>query len=442
MTFEKLPAFVTEAIKALQSAGHEAYLVGGCVRDILRGERPHDFDLTTSALPEQTKAVFSAYKQADTGIKHGTVTVLFGDEPVEITTFRTESGYSDNRHPDHVGFTSKLPEDLKRRDFTMNALAWSPQTGVVDLFGGEEDIKNHLIRCVGIPEERFGEDALRILRALRFSSVLDFEIEKETSEAIHVQKELLKNVSSERIYMELRVLLVGDGVERILTDYADVITVFLPELAPCIGFEQRSDFHLYDVYTHTVKVVSALNIHPYLRLAALLHDIGKPLCCQYENGITHFKGHPQKSAELARKALQRLHAERSVTDYVCDLIEKHDDYAIYREKDLFSLLAEMPLFEVYDLLKLMEADNSAKSPLVAGDREEIEKTRKALDELLSSGVPLSVSQLQITGDDLQALGIPAGKQLGDTLKKLLTEVQKGNVKNEKAALLQTVKNWN
>lgn len=435
MTFETLPDYVTTALSALNGAGHEAFLVGGCVRDILLGAEPHDYDLTTSALPEQVKSVFAREKVAETGIKHGTVTVITGGGVLEITTYRTESTYSDNRHPDRVSFSKTLSEDLCRRDFTVNAMAWSPETGLVDLYGGKNDLQNGVIRCVGNPSERFREDALRLLRAVRFASQLDFAIEPETERAIREMRDLLHNVSVERIYEELKKLLCGKGVGRVLTEQRDLLAAAIPELSPCFDFAQNSAFHVYDVYTHTVKVTEAIPPEPVLRLAALLHDIAKPHCCVMEGKTTHFKGHPGESAKIAGTVLKRLHAERNTIETVQTLIRHHDDFACCREEGLLRLLSEVSPERAEMLFALMEADNRAKSDRGLEFLPEIEAGRALLRKWLADGFPLSVRDLQIGGEDLLAAGIPEGKPVGETLSLLLRAVQTGLVKNDKASLL-------
>lgn len=435
MTFESLPKYVTDALSALTGAGYEAFLVGGCVRDILRGVEPHDYDLTTSALPEQVKSVFACKKVVETGIKHGTVTVITDGGTLEITTYRTESTYSDNRHPDHVSFAKTLSEDLCRRDFTVGAMAWSPESGLIDLFGGKNDLQNGVIRCVGSPAERFREDALRLLRAVRFASQLDFTIEPETEQAIREQRGLLANVSVERIYEELKKLLCGKGVGRVLTEQRDLLAVAIPELEPCFDFAQNSAFHIYDVYAHTVKVVEATPPEPVLRLAALLHDIAKPLCCVMEGETTHFKGHPKESARIAETVLKRLHAERNTIETVRALILHHDHFACCREEGLLQLLSELSPERVFLLFALMEADNRAKSERGLEFLPEIEAGRELLQKWLDTGFPLSVRDLKIGGADLLAAGVPDGKPVGETLFRLLRAVQTGLVGNDKNSLL-------
>jgi len=271
-----LPEEVNIAFDMLTNAGFEAYIVGGCVRDFLMGTDPDDFDITTSALPFEIKEVFKDFKVIETGLKHGTVTVVIKHFHLEITTFRTESSYSDNRHPDHVHFTRSLKEDLARRDFTVNAMAYNPVVGLVDIFGGRKDLENKIIRTVGEAKERFSEDALRILRALRFASKLGFDIEENTLQAARELKESLKNVAAERVYVEFTKLLCGKNTGSVLMSCPDILGVWVPEILPMVGFKQHNFHHIYDVWEHTVKVVENVPAVPHLRLAALMHDMGKP----------------------------------------------------------------------------------------------------------------------------------------------------------------------
>ena len=320
-----VPAPALEALERLERAGHAAYLVGGCVRDSLLGRVPGDWDITSSALPEQTEAVFAGERIIETGLKHGTVTVLLGGLPLEITTFRTESGYADHRHPDTVVFTPSLEEDLARRDFTVNAMAWSPARGLVDPFGGRADLERGLIRCVGDPKQRFDEDALRILRALRFAAQLDFAIDPATAAAALALRQSLELVSRERLAVELTKLLCGPAVRRIVTEYWPILALPLPELAPMAGLDQRSPYHCYDVLEHSAAAAEAVPPDKILRWAALLHDAGKPACFTLdEQGRGHFFGHAKPGAELARAALTRLRFDKDTVRRVAALVELHD----------------------------------------------------------------------------------------------------------------------
>lgn len=295
-----IPQDALTILQRLNDAGEEAYVVGGCVRDALLGVTPKDWDICTSARPEEMQRIFSGMHVVETGLKHGTLTVVLHHTPYEVTTFRVDGAYTDHRHPDGVTFVTDVTMDLARRDFTVNAMAYHPVRGLVDAFGGREDLARRLIRCVGRPEARFEEDALRILRALRFASVYDFDIDPETASAIHALYPTMAQVAAERIRVELSKLLCGKGVGRILRDYSDVITFLLPELAPSVGFEQHTPYHRFDVWEHTVRAVEAVAPTEALRLTMLLHDSGKPACFTMDaQGVGHAYGHQKRSTELA-----------------------------------------------------------------------------------------------------------------------------------------------
>lgn len=431
-----VPENVKTAISLLESAGFEAYAVGGCVRDSLLGKKPNDWDITTSAAPEQTKSVFSAFHCIDTGIKHGTVTVVINSEPLEITTFRLDGEYADNRHPKNVTFTPNLKEDLSRRDFTVNAMAFSPNTGIVDLFSGKEDLQNGIIRCVGEPDRRFNEDALRILRALRFASVLDFEIDQKTAESAINNRRLLQNISEERILKELLGLLCGKGARRILSDFAPIIFEILPELLPMYKNSHDNPHHRYDIYEHTLVAVENIDPEPTLRLAALLHDCGKPECKKFdENGVAHFYAHQRASSELAAQILTRLKASNKLRDSVIFLVSNHDRWELYEDIDRMPrYLSKFGEQGVLDLLKIMRADVLAQSPDYLYRLEKIDSARQKCIELAAQKPCLSLKSLEINGRTLMALGIPPGKQLGAVLSRLLDEVIDGITKNTHEAL--------
>lgn len=433
----KIPGQVLDALERLQHAGYPAYLVGGCVRDLLRGETPHDFDITTAALPEETKAVFSDLHVAETGIKHGTVTVLLDKYPLEITTFRTDGTYSDGRHPDTVRFTRTLEEDLRRRDFTVNAMALSPASGLVDPFRGRDDLTEGIIRCVGDPEARFREDTLRILRGTRFASCLDFKIEPSTADTIHRLTPLLKNVSIERISAEFVRLLCGTGVERVLTHFRELIAFFVPEIRPTFDFDQKTPHHCFDVYTHTVKVVAATPPEPVLRLAAFFHDIGKPAAFTCKNGKGHFHGHPGISAMIAETVMHRLHMERKLIRDVVLLVKEHDCLLKKTENGALRLLQRMPNKLLDPLLFLMRADASAKTA-PAPSLARVEKLGAELSEILRNAPCLTVKDLAIGGKELLELGIPEGKQIGEMLDTLLNLVIDGVLQNSKEAIVHYV----
>lgn len=320
-----MPPGAAHILKTLSAAGFEACLVGGCVRDLLRDVQPHDWDICTSAHPEETEACFAEQRLIETGLKHGTVTVLEGGEPYEITTYRIEGPYSDNRRPDFVRFVPNLEEDLARRDFTMNAIAMDLDGNLCDPFGGEKDINAGLIRCVGEPDLRFREDGLRVMRALRFAAAFDYEIEEQTAQAIHRNRAMLDQVAAERINVELCKLLVGQSVGNILRQYPDVLCQFWPELGALVTLEQNNPWHCFDGWEHTIHTVEAAPVDVVLRLTMLLHDIGKPGCKSTdEQGIDHFYGHPAVSALLANQMLRELKFDNKTRERVVTLVKRHD----------------------------------------------------------------------------------------------------------------------
>ena len=443
-----LPAPVQTALSVLQNAGFSAYVVGGCVRDALRGETPDDYDVTTDALPEQVETVFRADRPAqagnadrlgvrivETGLKHGTVTVLLDGMPLEITTFRTESGYSDHRRPDRVDFTRSLREDLARRDFTVNAMAWSPVEGLIDPFGGENDLAAGLLRCVGDPRERFNEDALRILRLLRFAAKLRFRVEAETAAAARALAPTLSFVSPERIRKELTRLLCAPDAARILLDFPGILTVPLPELAPCVGFDQRNPHHDLDVWAHSVKTLAAVPAEPVLRWAALLHDVGKPSCYTEDAaGIGHFYGHAKQSAALADALLTRLRFDNASRETIVTLVAEHDLQIEQTPRAVRRALSRLgvPLFR--QLLALKRADNSAHCGDVRARIAHADRLEAIADALLAEEGRFTLRDLAVDGRDLLALGYE-GPAIGKALQALLDAVLDERVPNEKEALL-------
>lgn len=433
----ELPYQVETALQELTQAGFSAYLVGGCVRDALMGLQPKDYDITTAALPEQTKQVFCGYRVIETGLQHGTVTVLLDGMPLEITTYRVDGTYRDCRHPDSVSFSDSLKDDLSRRDFTVNAIAYHPKQGLVDCFGGRQDIFDGMIRCIGLPEQRFHEDALRILRALRFSSVLGFTIEEKTAKAIHREKGLLRHVSAERIYTEFVKLLCGKNVRPVLEDYIDVIAEFLPQALAMKGCLQNCVYHCFDVLGHTARAVEAIEPEPVLRLAAFFHDIGKPACrTTDENGIDHFYGHGAVSAEIAHTALVQLRSDSKTVQLVTELVQHHDVPIAQTEKSIKRSLNRLSADGFFQMLALKRADTLAHSRMCHDRLEELTVLQNAALQILEKQDCFSLKQLAINGRDLLAEGIPAGKRLGALLQMLLDAVIDGRVENEKAALLE------
>ena len=431
-----MPKNVDTAINLLQSAGFEAYAVGGCVRDSLLGKTPNDWDITTSAKPEDMKSVFAEFHCIDTGIKHGTVTVVIDGEPLEITTFRLDGEYEDNRHPKSVTFTSDLGADLGRRDFTVNAMAYSKKTGTVDLFGGQNDLKNKIIRCVGDPDRRFNEDVLRILRALRFASALDFEIEEKTAQSLLKNCALLGNISEERIAKELLKLVCGKGAKRILTDFAPVLFEILPELQPMYKNSHDNPHHCYDIYEHTLIAVESIDPELTLRFAMLLHDCGKPAVKKFdENGVAHFYGHQRISAEISAQILARLKVSNKFRDEILFLVSNHDRWELYENTEKMPrYLSKFGLDGVLNLLKVMRADVLAQSPEYRYRLDQIADAEEIAKNLAAQKPCLSLRELQINGRTLMDIGIPQGRKLGAVLAQLLDEVIDGETKNTQEAL--------
>ena len=439
-----VPASALAALSRLNAAGYEAYLVGGCVRDRLLGRTPGDWDITTAALPEQVEAVFAGERIIETGLKHGTVTVLLEGLPLEITTFRTESGYSDHRHPDAVTFTPSLTEDLARRDFTINAMAWNCTDDVQDPFGGQQDLSARIIRCVGEPTMRFGEDALRILRALRFASQLDFTLDPATAEAAFDLRGSLALVSRERIAAELTKLLCGPAARRIITEYWEILAVPLPELVPMAGMDQRNKHHCYDVLEHSAAAVEAVPPEPVLRWAALLHDVAKPACFTLdEAGTGHFYGHAKAGAPLVRGILTRLRFDHDTVNRVSTLVELHD-YPIdppvgTPERAIRRLIGRLGAEDFFRLLDLKRADSLAHHPDYWDRVKACDRLATQAREILAQPPCFTVRDLAVNGNDLLALGIPKGPEIGRTLNALLEAVLSGTLPNEREALLELCK---
>jgi len=436
----QLPQEVETALRRLQEAGYEAYIVGGCVRDRLLGRTPGDFDITTSALPEETEAVFAGEKVIETGLQHGTVTVLLSGQPLEITTYRIDGDYTDARHPDTVTFTRSLPEDLARRDFTINAMACDRAGTIVDPFGGKGDLEAKIIRCVGDPDTRFAEDALRILRALRFASVLDFTIDAATDTALRKKAYLLRGVSAERVREEMTKLLCGTAVHRILMAYPDVFAVVLPEIEPSVHFMQVHPCHIYTVYEHCAVAVENIDPEPVLRWTALLHDLGKPLIYTTEaDGTMHFYGHANRSGELASAALTRLKFDTATRERILTLINIHDRRYPATVPVIKRALGRLTPEVFFQLLAMKRADNLAQAPHLRPRLADLENLRQMAQDIIAAGECFSLRDLAVSGDDLLALGMPKGPEIGQTLRRLLEAVIAEEVPNEKAALLALAK---
>ncbi len=435
-----LPRKVLMIINNLQLHGYEAFAVGGCVRDSILARRPEDWDITTSAKPEEIKKLFR--RTVDTGIEHGTVTVLIGKDSFEVTTYRVDGAYEDGRHPKEVRFTSRLEEDLQRRDFTINAMAYNDEVRLVDVFGGMQDLNHHLIRCVGDPRERFSEDALRILRAVRFSAQLNFPIEPETAEAIKELAPTLEKISAERIQAELVKLLVSPHPERIRDAYELGITkVILPEWDAMAGVEQNTPHHRYDVAEHTIRAMKYVKRDKILRLTMLFHDMGKPSTkTTDENGRDHFKGHALVSEEIARKVLRRLKFDNETVKKVTRLVCYHDYRMEATPRNVRRAMNRIgvELFPYY--LAVRMADAKAQSPYRRREKiENIVAIRKLYQEALLEENCVTLRQLAVGGRDLMDLGMTPGREIGSMLSELLEYVIDDPKRNEKEILCAYVK---
>lgn len=438
----KIPAPVRVLLSRLNDRGFAAYAVGGCVRDSLLHKAPQDWDICTAARPEEIKACFTDCRTILTGERYGTVTVLYESVPYEITTFRTENGYADSRHPDTVLFVDSLQNDLSRRDFTVNAMAADAEGNVIDCFGGIADLQNGILRCVGNAETRFTEDALRILRALRFAAKLDFSIARETASAIFSLKERLHLVASERIRKELGGLLCGTAAVRVLRDYAEILCIPIPELARCIGFRQYNYHHSYDVWEHTLRVLEQVPPTEELRLAALLHDVGKPSAFTMDkNAVGHFYSHAEIGAAICESVLRRLHYDNATVQRVTLLVREHG-FSLPQgsEKRMKKLLAAFGEDAVRSLLLLRRADAIGTGTVLPSEADaSLQDSLALLETVLRKTDCFSLNRLAVGGDDLISLGLPQGKQVGAVLQRLFEAVLEERLPNERQALLQAAK---
>lgn len=433
------------ALKMLKNNGFEAFLIGGSVRDFIMGREIGDIDITTNARPDEIKAVFADFRVIETGIKHGTVTVLIDGEGVEITAYRSESEYSDNRHPDSVTFSDRLSDDVIRRDFTMNGIAYDFEDGFRDLVGGIDDIKNKTIRCIGSPNERFREDALRILRAVRFSSVLGFGIEENTKNAVHSCRELLRNISAERIRDEFCKLICGDNVYNVLKEFPDVIGVFIPEILPAVGFMQINRHHIYDVYTHTLKALEQSKVDLTVRLALFFHDLGKvPTATTDEKGEMHFYSHPKASAEMTEDIMTRLRFDNETKKRTVDLVRLHDSpiSVIYGDgpdkKRVKKLMSQLGGERIFDLIEVKRCDNLAHAPEYVLNEEFFTKAFELIDDIVRENECFTVKNLKINGRDLIEMGY-RGREIGEKLNECLEAVINEEIENDFDALREFVK---
>ncbi len=433
-----LPDYVKKAISIMKENGYHIYPVGGCVRSSIIGSTPNDFDMTTNATPDQILEAFKEFKTFTQGIKHGTISVIIDGHILEITTYRIESRYADNRHPDSVIFANDLSLDLCRRDFTMNSIAYDlSNNSYIDMFGGISDIENRCIRTVGNAQERFKEDSLRILRALRFSSVLGFKIERKTAEAIHANKDLLLCISKERIFDEFTKLLCGNNVKNVLLEFYDVIGVFIPEILPCVNFDQRNIHHCYDVFTHTAVSVENIRPEPLLRWVMFLHDIGKPDSFSIDENGGHFYGHYRNSSKYSEKILKRLRASNDFIESTSLLVYRHDSTIPVTEKSVRRLLMKIGPRNVKLLFEINRADAKAQAPYQLKERlERIDRLEAIATRIISENECFSKNKMMINGTDLINLGIEPGPQIGKILDTLLCEIVDGELENTNSALIK------
>ncbi|HNZ99939.1 CCA tRNA nucleotidyltransferase [Ruminococcus sp.] len=423
-------------LSELEKNGFEAYMVGGCVRDMIMGREIHDTDITTNALPQQITEVFRGYKVIPTGIKHGTVTVICGDTPYEITTYRIDGKYSDHRRPDTVEFTTDITDDLARRDFTMNAIAMDREGNIVDPFGGINDIENRIIRCVGAPEHRFAEDALRIMRAVRFSSQLGFRIDIRTARSIYDMHPQLSDISRERLREELDKLICGSNAVEVLMEYSNVISSIIPEFKPCIGLDQRSPYHKFTVWEHIIRAMAATPQEDlFLRRALFFHDIGKPPCMKLdETGRGHFKQHDRVGAEMTETIMKRLrYDKRTIADTV-KLIANHSK-KLKNRIDVKKTLSVMGDKLFFRLMELKKCDNSAKNPFVADENHVFDSYIEMGRDMIANNECRSIKGLALKGTDLMALGLE-GEEIGSTLDELLELVMEERLPNDKRTLTE------
>lgn len=423
-------------IEKLYSYGFEAYAVGGCVRDSLMGNTPDDWDITTDALPQQVKDIFSDTKVIETGISHGTVTIILNDELYEVTTFRCDGEYSDHRHPDKVKFANLLIDDLKRRDFTINAIAYNNKHGIIDPYGGVKDIENGIIKAVGNAEKRFEEDGLRILRGLRFASKLGFAIEENTANAMDNCKDYLDYVAGERKYIEICKLILGENALQVLLKYPHIIGVAIPEIKDCIGFNQQNRHHIYDVWEHTARAVVSAPKDKITRLAMLLHDAGKSLSFTVdEDGVGHFYGHAKHSVELCKSFFSRSGEAGDIRQRVERLVEYHDSTILFDVKNIKRWLGRLGEEDIFRFLDAKCADCLAQDSQYHNRLEELNALRTAIKDLLARKPCFTRGQLEVNGRDIIGLGV-SGVQVGKVLDYLLDSVIEEKCKNNREELIK------
>ena len=437
----EIPAGATEIISRLCRDGHKAYVVGGCVRDSIRGATPHDWDICTSATPEQVKASVGT-DTIDTGLRHGTITVRMPDGNYEVTTFRVDGNYSDGRRPDSVSFTENIVEDLSRRDFTMNAIAYNDTEGVVDPFGGVYDIHAGIIRCVGNPDERFKEDALRVMRALRFASTFGWRIDSETAHYAKLNAQnVTSNVSVERIYSELTKIICGDYAGDVMLEYPDIFCAIIPEFLPCYGFNQNNKYHKYTVYDHIANALNhAAGSDVFVKYALFFHDIGKPMCYTEDENGGHFRGHNVTSYDTSRMVMSRLRFDSKTLDEVSTLVLHHDATIEPEPKVVRRWLNKIGEESFRRLIEIRIADIRAQDP--ATSEERVAKARKLnsiADQVIAEDQCFSLRDMNLNGNDIIAIGVKEGRRIGHILNDLLSKVIDGEINNDHDELLDAAK---
>jgi len=432
---------ITKEIKTifdtLNNAGYECFMVGGCVRDFLLNKTPHDVDFTTDATPDEMKECFKNFNVIETGIQHGTLTVVINHIPYEITTYRVDGKYLDNRRPESVKFVKDIKNDLARRDFTINAIAYNPSVGFVDCFNGMQDLKDGIIRCVNEPKQRLNEDALRILRALRFSAVLGYKIESETEKACFELSHLLQNISAERVVVELFKTIVQPNGHKIIFDYVDIWGVVIPEILKMKGFEQHNPHHVHDVLKHTCVALEGASDDLIVRLSVLFHDIGKPDSYSMdEKGIGHFYGHALKSVDITRDIFNRLKVDNNTKHQVLTLIKYHDLDLQASEKYVRRLCYKLGDLEmVKKLILVQRADNHGQAPIHSERVDKFNQIDEIIKKLEQENLSFSLKDLAVDGNDMMNLGY-TGKEIGNSLKSLLEAVLNEQVENEKGQLIK------
>ena len=449
-TEKRIPGYVGSILELLEKEGHKAYVAGGAVRDIVLGTVPHDYDVATSARPEETLDIFkrAGLPYYDNGIKHGTVTAITEDGNVEVTTFREDGAYSDLRRPDEVSFKTSIEEDVKRRDFTINAMYMDADGVIHDPEGGQADAANHMIRTVGDPAARFEEDALRILRGIRFCSRLGFNIEPNTLLAMETHCEELKKISGERIAAELIGIVTGRYAPQAIRTGWKVMSVIIPEIALCRGFDQRSEYHDRDVLEHTLDVLSeipfveGLGRDPELAMAALFHDLGKPECFVLdEEGTGHMKGHPLVSEDIAERVLTGLKCSKQFVTNVCLLVKLHDTYLKPTRIRVHKFMCQYPMDILNKLKILQRADILAHSPLGLERMSRLEELNRISEELIASGAVFEIKDLDIDGKDIIALGVKEGPEVGAVLYQVFYSYLEERCPNNKDALLNEARRF-